>query len=100
MLEFTALKAKHALEEDKQQLRRKKGQLELETELAAFTAKLAVLKASDQKGSSQAPSNGVNSYVEKEKQKRESVSVLNPMAKEFKPDSCKSAWHDKEVITA
>lgn len=89
MARIAALKAKHALEEEEQQLRRKKGQLKLETELAASAARLAVLHASNLKCTSQATSNGMNSYVEKEQRKGD-VSVLNPKAKEFKPETCKS----------
>lgn len=60
-----ALKEKHALEEQEQQLKRKREQLDLEAEIAASTAKLAVLQASERRGSSQAHSNGMNSYLEK-----------------------------------
>ena len=65
-----ALKEKHALEEQEQQLKRKREQLDLEAEIAASTAKLAVLQASERRGSSQAHSNGMNSYLEKEKKKK------------------------------
>lgn len=41
------LKKMHVLEEQQQQLKRKREELELEALLAASTAKLAVLQASD-----------------------------------------------------
>lgn len=89
-----ALKERQALEEQEQQLRRKRERLDLEMDLAASTAKLAILKASDLKSSSQAPSNGMNSYHEKEKRRMESAHDLNPMATEYKPESWKSTQHD------
>lgn len=55
MAQAAALKARHALEEEELQLKRKKEQLEMETKLAASAAMLAVFKASDLKSSSQAP---------------------------------------------
>ncbi len=69
MARVAALKTKHALEEKEQNLRRNKEQLKLETVFAVSTAKLAVLQASDQKSSSQAFSNGMNSYLKREKEK-------------------------------
>ena len=66
------------MEEQEQQLRRKREQLELEAELAASAAKLAILQASDCKSSSQGPSNGMNSYVEKEKRKMERGTSTTP----------------------
>ena len=77
-----ALKERQALDEQEQQLKRKREQLDLEAELAASTAKLAVLRAFDLESSSQAPSNGMNSYLEREKRKMASANVLNPSAKE------------------
>lgn len=74
-----ASKQSYALEEQEQQLRRKKEQLGLEAEIATSTAKLAVLQASGQRSVSQATSDGMNSYLEKEKRKREVVSGSNPM---------------------
>lgn len=71
---MAALKERHALEEQEQQIKRRKEQLELETELAASTAKLAVLQASDGLGSSHVSSNGMNSYFEREKRK---VAIYN-----------------------
>ncbi len=93
-----ALKAKHALEEQQEelkrkmeeqelQLRRKKEALDLETELAAFNAKLAVLETCGMSHVSSKHSNGMNSYFEREKGNVEHMTALNPMAKEFK-----SAW--------
>ncbi|KAK0152604.1 hypothetical protein N1851_005873 [Merluccius polli] len=84
-----ALKEQHALEEQEQQLRRRREQLQVEAELAASAAKLAVLQASSGKGS-RAASNGMNSYLERERRKPESSFVLNPMANEYRSESWKS----------
>lgn len=56
-----ALTAKHALEEQELQIRKKKELLDLEAEIAASTAKLAVLQASDHGSYSQGPTDGMNS---------------------------------------
>ncbi len=93
---MAALKERHALEEQEQLIKRKKEQLALETELAASTAKLAVLQASDGQCLSHAPTDGMNSYFEKEKRKLASVNTLNPMAKEYEPAACK-ATQQKDV---
>lgn len=81
----TALKEKHALEAQEEELRRKKEQIEMDAKIAASTAKLAVFQAaSEYSRGSQAPSDGMNSYLQKtEEQKR-----LTPTANSFKP----SAW--------
>ena len=84
------LKERHALEELEQQLRRRREQLDMETDLAASSAKLAVLQASDVKSCSRAPTDGMNSYLEKEKRKQQPVSILNPSAKEFNAEPWKS----------
>lgn len=80
-----ALKDKHALEEQEQQLRRKREQLDLEVELAASTAKLAVLEAFERKGSSHGSVSVMNSHSERERKERKSGNGLNPLAKEYKP---------------
>lgn len=77
---MAALKEKHALEEQEQQIRRKKEQQELETMLAESAAKLAVLQASD---SWSKVSNAMNSYLERETRNMEPVNRLDPLAKEF-----------------
>ena len=69
MARMAALKERHALEENEQKIKRKKEQLELETELAASDAMLAVLQAVDGQRLSQAPTDGMNSYFEKGKRK-------------------------------
>ena len=84
MARMAALKERHALEEQEQKIKRKKEQLELETELAASDAVLAVVEAMDGQRRSQAPTDGMNSYFEKEKRKL-AQQTLNPMAKEYKP---------------
>lgn len=72
----------------------------MEAEIAASTAKLAVLQASERRSSSQAHSNGMNSYLEKEKNKRleQSVNMLNPMAKTYHPVAWKSTQNKKLII--
>lgn len=82
-----ALKESHVLEEQEQQLRRRRQQHDLDTEIAASAAMLTVLQASDLKGSSRTPSDGMASYFDQEKRKREFVNSLNPMAKEYKPEA-------------
>lgn len=49
--------SKYNLNEQEVQLRRKREQLDLETKIAASTAKLAVLQALDENGSSNDPTN-------------------------------------------
>lgn len=80
-----ALKERHVLEEQEQQLRRKREQLDMEAEIAATNAKLSVLYASDGHGSAQTPSNAMNSYLDRERRKMEPVKALDPSAKEFQP---------------
>ncbi|KAL0148095.1 hypothetical protein M9458_056635, partial [Cirrhinus mrigala] len=75
-----SLKGSHALEEQEQQLRRKREQLDLEAELAASTAKLAVLEAFERKSSSHGSVGVMNSHSEKKRKKRKSGNGLNPMA--------------------
>ena len=84
------LKEKHAIEEQEQQLRRRKEQLDLDAELAATEAKLAVLQASDRRSHSVAHSDGMNSYLRKEKGK---VVNLNPNAMEYKPGLPQQTQH-------
>lgn len=87
-----ALKERHALEEQEQQLRRKREQLEVETEIAASNAKLAVLQASDGRSSS-GSTNGMNSYLKRERTKKETVNALNPLAKEYEPEKMTARQH-------
>ncbi len=82
MARMAALKERHALEEQEQKIKRKKEQLELETELAASDAELAVLQAMDGQRLSQAPTDGMNSYFEREKRKL-APQTLNPLAKVY-----------------
>ncbi len=89
---MTALKEQHALEEQEQQIRRRKEQLKLETELAASTAKLAVLQASD--GRSSHAGDGMNSYLERERRKLKPLCTLNPTAKEYEPVGWKQQQKD------
>lgn len=78
----SALKEKHVLEEQEQQIRRKKEQQELKTMLTESATKLAVLQATDKQSCAKA-SNAVNSYLEKEMQQLPSTHRLDAMAKEF-----------------
>ncbi len=89
-----ALKRRHALEEQEQQLRRKRELLDLEAEMAASTAKLAVFQALGCRGSSQGSSNVMNSYLKRETRKRDTVTVLTPMAEEYKPEAWKTTQHN------
>lgn len=75
-----ALHKKHVLEEQAEQLRRKKEQLEIDTEIASSTAKLAVLMSND--GQS-AVTNGMESYIRKGAKPKEKSKPFNPDAKEF-----------------
>ena len=87
MARMAAIKERHALEEQK--IKRKKEQLELETELAASDAMLAVLQAMDGQRLSHTPTDGMNSYFEKEKRKL-APQTLNPLAKNCEPAACKT----------
>lgn len=71
---LAALKDKHALEEQEQQIRRRKEQQELETMIAESTAKLAVLQASDNQSCAKA-SNAMNSYLEENRRKTSRVKL-------------------------
>lgn len=79
-----ALKEKHQLEAQEEQIRQKKELLELQSQIAAHTAKVTVLKyrGSDIQ-SSRAHSDGMNSYLESSKRK----SFLRPSAMEFVPQN-------------
>ncbi|KAK0139489.1 hypothetical protein N1851_023681 [Merluccius polli] len=83
LAQAAALQKMHALEEQEQQLKRKKEQLELETKLAASTAKLAVLQASDIQSVSKSSTNAMNSYLDKKT--KTTLTKLNPMAKAYRP---------------
>lgn len=77
-----ALKEKHAIEVQEQQLSQRKQQLDLDAELAASEAKLAVLQASE--GSRSSASSGSRSsklHVKKVK-----VINLDPNALEYQPE--------------
>lgn len=97
-----ALKEKHALEAQEEQLRRKREQLVMNAEIAASIAKLAVYKAASECSSkSRTPSDGLNSYL----QRREAQKGLNPSAKSFQPCTVKAvsqgglAGPEKDVST-
>lgn len=82
MARAASLKEQHALEERAELIRRKKEQLELDIEIAATTAKLAILQTSDHLSASNAPSDGMESYFNKEDVKKMATS-LNPNATEY-----------------
>ncbi|KAK0142226.1 hypothetical protein N1851_020113 [Merluccius polli] len=92
-----ALKDKHALEEQEQQIRRKQEQQKLETLLAEFTAKLAVLQASDNQSCAKA-SNAMNSYFEENM--RKPPQRLNPMADEFMYPAERNCMQKESVLAA
>lgn len=101
MARMAALKERHALEEQEQKIKRKKEQLDLETELAASDAMLAVFQAMDGQRLSQAPTDGMNSYFEKER-RRPAPQMLNPLAKQYEPAACKTQsiqWISQQETT-
>ncbi len=82
-----ALRNKYALEDQEHLLRRQKEQLELDTEIAVASAKLAVLQAS---GSSRGSitskhSDGMESYFNKGAKPKPKPALLNPHASQFVP---------------
>ena len=81
----TGLKERHALEEQEQQLRRRREQLDLEAEIAATNARLAVLQSFDVRSAGSGSKNAMSSYLENKKGKNGSVIVLNPFATEYQP---------------
>ncbi|XP_014850999.1 PREDICTED: uncharacterized protein LOC106922808 [Poecilia mexicana] len=77
----TMLKEKHAIEEQEEQLRKRREQLQLEAEIAATAAKVKVLKTgSAARSSASRKSNGMESYF---KTKRNAVESLNADANTF-----------------
>ena len=76
------LKDKHALEEQEEQIRKRKEQLGLQMEIAASIAKVKVLQASEGSRISRAKSDGMNSYFEREQRK---ALTLNADAETFVP---------------
>lgn len=92
--QMAVLKQRHALEEQEQQLKRKKEELDLKAQPAAYTAKLEVLQAADQDDASKEEMDGMNSYFEKEKHQAQAEILLNPSAQEFKPEAWKLAYQN------
>lgn len=82
MKRVAALKRKHLIEAKEEKLRREKEQLELETELAATSAKLNVLEINSSECGSKR-SDGMNSYFERNNSQK--ASALNPDADMFVP---------------
>jgi len=82
MERVSALQKKHDLEAQEEQLKRKKEQLELETELAATNAKINVLESRN----SSRVSDGMNSYLRKGTAQQKTSVKLNPHAKTYLPD--------------
>ncbi|XP_039548042.1 uncharacterized protein LOC120493481 [Pimephales promelas] len=81
------LKDRHALEEQEDQLRKKREEFELEVEIAASVAKVNVLRGSRGSRVSSHPSvksNGMNSYLERG---QKITKTLNAEAKSFVPDT-------------
>jgi len=80
----TALKEKHALEVQQEQLRRRQEQMDIDAEIAAATAKIAVLNNSD----NQHPktlSDGMNAYYDTGTTRSGKEVTLNPHVEEYKP---------------
>ncbi len=73
-----ALKGKHALEEQEFLLKRKKEQLELDTEIAASTARLTVLQACDGSSVTGGKSDGMESYFRKKVQLKDMATLPIP----------------------
>ena len=87
---LNALKRKHELEakeeelrKEREKLRKEKEQLALETEIAATNAMLNVLEINSKCSSKR--SNGMNSYLERNKAQSQMTSQLNPRAQQFVP---------------
>ena len=80
-----ALKGKHALEKQEAELRRQREQLELDAEIAASTAKLAVLQTASECSRKSQASNGMNSYLQRSKEQKTTSNGLNPAAKSYEP---------------
>ncbi len=76
LAQVAALKERHVLEEQEQQLKRRREQPELEAMLAASTAKLAGLQASEVNSVSKPSSNPMNFYLDKEKSKAAALTAL------------------------
>lgn len=88
------LKEKHVLEEQEEQLRKRKEHLDLETEIAASMAKVNVLRASEGSRASSVvcgKADGMNSYLEREQRK---VRTLNADAETFVPVSLEQPLQD------
>ena len=92
------LKEKHALEEEEQRLRKKREELQLNTEIAEKMAKLEILKirsTTSGKGASKV-SDGMNSYLEKVQSKQ----LLNVDADEFTPKQIEINTNTNPNITS
>ena len=75
-----ALKEKHALQEQEESLRRKREQLELDTEIAASSARLAILQSCGSHVSERG-SDGMESYFRKEAESKNVSTLLSPHGK-------------------
>lgn len=99
MARAAALKSKHAIETKQEELRKQKEQLELDAEIAASTAKLAVLSTvgSQSKCSRTGSSHSKGKEVTKSQTSRDVIGngifdstrrkILNPQATEYVPTS-------------
>ena len=83
-----ALKERHELDAQEEQIRQKKELLELQSQIAVQTAKVNVYRGSDVQ-SSRAHSDGMNSYLRSSKRK----SSLRLAAMEFVPQSSKHQFN-------
>ncbi|MEQ2242629.1 hypothetical protein ILYODFUR_037877, partial [Ilyodon furcidens] len=88
------LKEKHAIEEQEEQLRKRKEQLQLQAEIAAIAAKVNVLKTGSAVQSSASwKSNGMESYF---KTKGNTVETLN--ANTFVPQTKRNIVNEKAEL--
>ena len=79
------LKEKHSLEKQEAELQRKREQLEIDAEIAASTAKLAVLQTASECSSHQALSIEMNSYPQRKTEQQLTSKGLKPAAKPYEP---------------
>ncbi len=85
LVKAASLKERQALEAQEEELRRKRQQLEIDAELAASAAKLAVLDSASESGRRSRNSNGKSLHVEHHSGSQPVSTMLNPVAKPFTP---------------
>ena len=85
VIRATALKQRHALEEQERVMQKKREMLELNTQLAAAEAKIAVLKSPRQHGRSHTHSDGMVSNFDKGTRLKKPSVTLNPDEVAYQP---------------